>query len=42
MKGWSKALSIFLSLAGSLVLVKLVLSFAPGVFRSPAQAKVFE
>ena len=38
----SKALRIFLALAAYLVLVKLVLTFLPGVFRSPAQAKVFE
>jgi hypothetical protein len=33
---------VFFWLAGYLVLVKLVLTIAPGVFRSPAQAKVFE
>lgn len=38
----SKALRLFLGLAGYLVFVKIVLTLAPGVFRSPAQAKVFE
>jgi hypothetical protein len=42
MKGPSKALGVFFWLAGYLVLVKLVLTVAPGVFRSPSQAKVFE
>src|SRR5262245_42570699 len=42
MRAPSKALRIFFGLAAYLVLVKLVLTFLPGVFRSPAQAKVFE
>jgi len=42
MRGLSKALRIFLALAAYLVLVKLILTLLPGIFRSPAQAKVFE
>jgi hypothetical protein len=38
----SRSLRVFLWLAGYLVLVKLILTTLPGVFRSPAQAKVFE
>jgi hypothetical protein len=36
------SLKVYLGLMAFLVLVKLVLTFLPGMFRSPAQAAVFE
>jgi hypothetical protein len=38
----SRPLAVYLGLVAFLVVVKLVLTFLPGLFRSPAQAAVFE
>jgi hypothetical protein len=38
----SRPLAVYLGLMGFLVVVKLVLTFLPELFRSPAQAAVFE
>lgn len=42
MKTDSRSIRIYLGLMAYLVLVKVALTAFPGVFRSPAQAKVFE
>ncbi len=42
MRSLGRSLRIYLGLMAYLVLVKVVLTAFPGVFRSPAQARVFE